>query len=238
MISARVTTAACFGMALACGLLACAGESRPERATAPTAAATSRATRSASAQSVSAPSTPSAPARPSRPPASEAPLPSAPGEPDFDAPLPDEACPPVQVRLSHRSATLLPAVLTHAVAFRAEDGRHVRVALSDVPLPLDAAGRFVAPGPGHARFEMDAVRTRRRPLSPRVLGPPGTRLGGLTHARVVTSGPLLPFGARNIGRVELTEVSPTRICGRIDLDDGFGRVRGGFTATVQGAFPL
>jgi len=102
---------------------------------------------------------------------------------------------------------------------------------------LDAVGRFATPGPGEARFEMDATRTRRGPLEACVLGAPDSRRGALTHVRLVTSGPLLTFGHRDIGRVELTEVGADRVCGRVELDDGFGRVRGAFMAPVIGRPP-
>ncbi len=165
------------------------------------------------------------------------PPPAAPAEPDFDAPLPEEACPTTRVRLAHRSAEGLPAILDRAIALRAEDGRHVRVLLSDHELERDPLGRFVGPALGHARFELDAVRTYRRALEPGVLGPPDSRRGALTHVRVVSAGPLLTFGHRDIGTVELTELGAERVCGRVDLNDGFGRVRGGFTATVIGPLP-
>lgn len=160
--------------------------------------------------------------------------PAAPTEPDFTTPLPDDPCPPTRVHLAHRSATALPPLLTHASALRSEDGRHVRVFVADHPIERDAIGRVLDPNPGQARFEFDAVRTRRRPLEPGRLGPPGERRGGLTHVRIVTAGVLFTFGHRGIGRVELTEASAERICGRVDLDDGFGRVRGAFTAAVDG----
>lgn len=162
--------------------------------------------------------------------------PDEPAEPDFEAPLPDEACAPTRVRVAHRSAEL-PPVLHLAVALRSEDGRRVRVVLSDHDLERGAHGRFRDPTPGRARFELDAVRTYRRPLEPGVLGPPDARRGALTHVRIVTAGPFLTFGHRDIGRVELTEVSETRVCGRVDLDDGSGRVRGAFTARVLGPLP-
>lgn len=202
--------------------MACAGESRPTSSPAPVPAQ----------------------ARPAR----GEPIDEAPAEepharevvaPDpFEAPLPAEACPAtVRVSIAHADGQALPSLLERAVAFRSEDGRHVRVALANHSLELDAAGRFAAPEPGEARFEMDATRTRRGPLEACVLGAPDSRRGGLTHARLVTSGPLLTFGHRNIGRVELTEVGADRICGRVELDDGFGRVRGAFTAPVLGPLP-
>lgn len=165
------------------------------------------------------------------------PEPTAPSEPDFDAPLPEEPCAPTRVRLAHRSAEALPPLLTHAVALRSEDGRHVRIVLSDSGLERDALGRFVEPSTGRARFEFDAVRRRRRPLEPGVLGPPDSLRHALTHVRIVAPGPLLTFGHRDIGRVELTEVGAERVCGRVELDDGFGRVRGVFTAIVEGTLP-
>lgn len=184
---------------------------------------------------------PAAPVQPAVEPVAEAaPEPSAPpetpAEPDFDAPFPTEPCPPTRVRVAHRSAESLPPVLTHATAIRAEDGRHVRVVIADHAIERDEQGRLEELAPGEARFELDAVRTRRRPLEPGALGPPGTRRGGLTHVRIVTEHTYFTFGHRDIGRVELTEISPARVCGRVDLDDGFGRVRGAFTATVEGTF--
>lgn len=167
-------------------------------------------------------------------------VPASPAEvPDpFEAALPTEACPDVvAVAISHTDGPQLPVLLELAVAFRSEDGRHVRVAVANHSLELDHAGRFARPELGQVRFEMDATRTRRGALEPRVLGPPSSRWGGLTHVRLVTAGPLLTFGHRNIGRVELTEVGPDRVCGRIELDDGFGRVRGAFTARVVGRLP-
>ena len=152
--------------------------------------------------------------------------------------MPEEPCPSeVRVRLAHSSAPELPPLLQRAVAFRSDDGRHLRVAISNAELTLDARGRFPAPGIGEARFELDAIRQRRHPLEPMVLGAPDSRRGGLTHVRIVGAGPLLTFGHRDIGRVELTEISEERVCGRIDLSDGFGRVRGAFTAPVTGPLP-
>ncbi len=162
--------------------------------------------------------------------------PTAPEEPDFEAPLPEEPCAATLVRIAHRHAEL-PPVLHVAVALRSEDGRHVRLILSDHELEQGDHGRFADPAPGRARFELDARRTYRRPLEPGVLGPPDARRGALTHVRIVTAGPFLTFGHRDIGRVELTELSATRVCGRVDLDDGSGRVRGGFTARVLGPLP-
>lgn len=169
----------------------------------------------------------------------ETPAPEAsptPAAPDFDAPLPEEACPnEVRVRVAHRSAATLPPLLTHALALRSDDGRRVRVVIADHALERDALGRFRALAPGEARFELDAIRARRGPLAPQVLGTTDNSRGALTHARIVQAGPLLTFGNRHIGRVELTEIGGGRICGRIDLDDGFGRVRGAFVAPIVGA---
>ncbi len=172
-------------------------------------------------------------------PVTEATSPSTPAqtapraEPDFTGPFPAEACPPVRVRLAHRSAAGLPGSLTHAIALRSEDGRHIRIVLADHELaPGD---RFESPGAGHARVELDAIRTRRGPLQPGRLGAPDARNGGLTHVRVVSAGELFTFGHRNIGSVELTEVGPERVCGRLDLNDGFARVRGAFSAPVRAA---
>ncbi|MGE0789602.1 MAG: hypothetical protein AB7S26_28275 [Sandaracinaceae bacterium] len=176
-----------------------------------------------------------------------APLPSTQGAPlravaaaapSFDEPFPEEACPDAfAVRLAHSQYTL-PSALTVAHAFRDEDGRHVRIALSDSPIALDDAGRFAPPGPSGARFEMDAVRTRRRPLEAGVLGQNDHSRAALTHVRVVTSERVLTFGHRAIGRVELTRVDDEAVCGRIELDDGFTRVRGPFRADVAGPLPL
>ena len=161
-----------------------------------------------------------------------------PAEPDFEAPFPSEPCPDaVRVRLAHAQAPELPPLLDRAVALRSADGRRVRLAIANHELARDARGRFSRPGPGEARFEADAVRRRRGPLEPGVLGPPTARRGGLTHARVVTAAAGLTFGHRDIGRVELTALSDQRVCGRIALDDGFGRLRGAFTAPVVGPVP-
>ena len=156
----------------------------------------------------------------------------------FSAQLPEEACPSaVHIAVAHQSVPELPTWLDSAVAFRSEDGRRVRIAIANHDLELDDAGRFAAPAEGEARFEMDATRTRRGALSPRVLGRPDARNGGLSHARIVSPGPLLTFGARNIGRVEITAIDDTQVCGRIELDDGFGRVRGAFSAPFVGPLP-
>ncbi|MEC7524781.1 MAG: hypothetical protein VYE22_33180 [Myxococcota bacterium] len=158
--------------------------------------------------------------------------------PDFTAPLPDAPCPDaVAIALAHADAPGLPPSLDRAVAFRSEDGRRLRVVLGNYPLERDERGRFRAPAPGEARFEMDALRTRRRPLEPRVLGAPGARRGALTHARIVWDGPFLTFGHREIGRVEITAVEADHVCGRVELDDGFGRVRGAFRAPLAGPLP-
>lgn len=156
--------------------------------------------------------------------------------PDFEEPLPEAPCPDTRVHLAHRSVEALPPLLTHAAALRSEDGRHVRVLLADHPIESDSMGRVREPQGHQARFEFDAVRTYRRPLGRGRLRAPGARRGGLTHARIVTEAAYLTFGHRDIGRVELTEVDPERVCGRIELDDGFGRVRGAFTAAVVGSF--
>ena len=164
-----------------------------------------------------------------------APAPPPASGPDFDAPFPTEPCAPTRVALAHRGAAGLP-LLTHAAAIRRDDGRHVRVVIAGHPIERDARGRFRALTAGEARFELDAVRTRRGPLEPGALGLPGARRGGLTHVRIVTAGARFTFGHRGIGRVELTALGGERICGRVDLDDGFGRVRGAFVAPVAGSF--
>lgn len=205
----------------------CCGSEPPH----PSEPAAQRAQPSASAEASEPPSIAAATdetAPEAAPPEAEA----QPTEPDFAAPIPNEPCPETRVRLAHRSADALPPVLTHAAALRSDDGKHLRIVLADHPLERDARGRFQPVRGGRARFEFDAVRTRRRPLEPGRLRAPGDRRGGLTHVRIVSEGADLPFGHRDIGRVELTEISPERICGRIDLDDGFGRVRGAFTATA------
>ncbi|HEY8427990.1 MAG TPA: hypothetical protein VIL20_06425 [Sandaracinaceae bacterium] len=194
--------------------------------------------RAASARPRSEASAPPAAPEPATEPGGEPDAPAAAAEPDFGAPLPAEACAETRVRLAHRSAAEpLPPVLTEAVALRSADGRRIRVVLADHALERNAFGRFLDPEPGHARFELDAVRSYRRALEPGVLGPPDSRRGALRHVRIVTSGPLFTFGHRGIGTVELTELGPARVCGRIDLDDGFGRVRGAFSARVIGPLP-
>ncbi len=156
----------------------------------------------------------------------------------FAGPLPSAPCPDVvHVAIAHESAAELPTWLDRAVAFRSEDGRRVRIAIANHPLDLDDIGRFAAPAPGEARFEMDATRTRRGPLTARVLGRPDARSGGLSHARIVSAGALLTFGARDIGQIEITAIDETRVCGRIELGDGFGRVRGAFAAPFVGPMP-
>ncbi|HJL15371.1 MAG TPA: hypothetical protein RMH99_06945 [Sandaracinaceae bacterium LLY-WYZ-13_1] len=226
-----------LGLALAIG---CGGEPGPEPRPQSTPQAASRPHSEAAAPE-SAGDAPTGEERPegAAPEGDEAAgAPAAPTEPDFDAPFPEEACPDeVRVRLAHRNADELPPLLDRAVAYRSGDGQRVRIAVANHPLELDERGRFAAPTAGQARFEADAVRRRRGPLEPRTLGPPDSRRGGLTHARIVTPGPLLTFGTRDIGHVELTEVTEERVCGRIDLDDGFGRVRGAFTAPVRGPLP-
>ncbi len=177
------------------------------------------------------------PPRPSPPP-----RPAPPGQvraPDpFATPLPEAACPErARVAIAHASAEGLPTWLDRAVAFRSEDGRHLRVALANHPLERDAAGRFPSPSAGQARLEMDALRWRRGPLEPRVLGAPDSRHGGLSHARIVGPGALYTFGHRNVGQVEITEIADDHVCGRITLDDGFGRVRGAFRAPIAGPLP-
>lgn len=168
---------------------------------------------------------------------------TSPTSSDVDAPLPDEACPAeVRVHLAYENTARenvpeLPPILDQAVAHRSEDGRHVRIAIANHDLTLGPDGRFAALAAGQARFEAEAVRSRRGPLEPGPLGEPGARGGGLTHVRVVTPDAWLTFGHRDIGRVELTEVGPDHVCGRIDLDDGFTRVRGAFTAPVTSSFP-
>lgn len=205
---------------LAVALAACTGEARavvpvePERAEAP----------------------------PAPEPEEAAEPPAPPGQvvaPDpFAVPLPEAACPErARVAIAHANAEGLPTWLERAVAFRSEDGRQLRVAIANHPLERDAAGRFPAPAAGQARFEMDATRSRRGRLEPRVLGTPEARRGGLTHARIVAPGALLTFGHRNIGQVELTEIADDHVCGRITLDDGFGRVRGAFRAPILGPLP-
>lgn len=165
----------------------------------------------------------------------------APAEPapdPFSAPLPDAACPArPRVAIAHQSVEGLPTWLERAIAFRSEDGRHLRVAIANHPLERDGLGRFAAPSDGEARFEMDATRARRGRLEPRVLGPPDARRGGLTHARIVSAGPILTFGHRDVGSVELTVIADDHVCGRVDLDDGFGRVRGAFRAPIVGPLP-
>lgn len=163
------------------------------------------------------------------------PAPSAP-EPDFEAPFPEAPCPDTALALAHRSHPV-PSELAHAVALRSEDGRFVRVAVAGQPLERDDRGRFVPPIEDAVRFEFEAIRRRRGALEPGSLGPPDSRRTALSHARVITSGPILTFGHREVGRVELTHVDEERVCGRVDLDDGFGRVRGAFTAEVIGAPP-
>ncbi|MEZ4339779.1 MAG: hypothetical protein R3B82_24425 [Sandaracinaceae bacterium] len=172
----------------------------------------------------------------------ETPAPSPPGQviaPDpFAIPLPEAACPErARVAIAHANAEGLPTWLEGAVAFRSEDGRQIRVAIANHPLERDAAGRFPAPAAGQARFEMDATRARRGRLEPRVLGTPEALRGGLTHARIVAPHALLTFGHRNIGQVEITEIGDDHVCGRIALDDGFGRVRGAFRAPIVGPLP-
>jgi hypothetical protein len=203
-------------------LTACGGR-EPSR---PAEAAEARARPAAQAASRSAETTAEPAPEPAPPPTSE---------PDFDAPFPTEPCAPTRVALAHRSAPDLP-LLTHAAALRRDDGRHVRVVIAGHPIERDARGRFRALTEGEARFELDAVRTRRGPLEPGALGLPGARRGGLTHVRIVTAGARFTFGHRGIGRVELTAVSGERVCGRVDLDDGFGRVRGAFVAPIAGMF--
>lgn len=166
------------------------------------------------------------------------PAPEAEAPDPFAAPLPEADCPEApRVAIAHRSVEALPTWLEQAVAFRSEDGRHVRVAIANHPLERDDLGRFATPAAGEARFEMDATRTRRGPLEPRVLGPPHSRRGGLTHARIVGPGPILTFGHRDVGEVEITAIADDHICGRVDLDDGFGRVRGAFRAPIVGPLP-
>ncbi len=214
-------------------LVACGGEApareshaiRPTRAESVTEAATAQPS-----ETTPSPEEPS-----SEEPSTEEPAVS---EPDFSAPLPDTPCPDqIRVRLAHRGAPELPPVLEHAAAYRSEDGRRIRVILSSEPIEPATGGGLPAPSAGRVRFEMDALRTRRRPLTPRVLGPPGSRSGALTHARIVWDGPFLTFGHRDVGRVEITAVEPDHVCGRVELDDGFGRVRGAFRAPLQGRLP-
>lgn len=164
------------------------------------------------------------------------PAPTEPPGPDFDVPFPEEACATTSVVLSHRSHPV-PRALGHAVALRSDDGRFVRVLMGPSPLAQDSRGRFVPPTEGDARFEFEAIRRRRGPLEPGPLGPPDSRRTALSHVRIVTPGPILTFGHRNIGRVELTHVDAERVCGRVDLNDGFGRVRGPFSAAVVGPPP-
>jgi hypothetical protein len=240
---ARALSLACLAL-LAAG---CGGESGPEprpqstpRAESPRARAADEGAGAEGAEAAEGDAEPAPEAAASDGPGEpgEPEEPEEPEEPDFDAPFPDAPCPAeVRVRVAHRSAPDLPPVLDRAVAFRSEDGRHLRLAIANHDLARDARGRFAEPADGQARFEADAVRRRRGPLEPRTLGPPDSRRGGLTHVRIVTPGPRLTFGHRDIGRVELTEVSPARVCGRIDLDDGFARVRGAFTAPVVGPLP-
>lgn len=154
--------------------------------------------------------------------------------PDFDTPFPDDPCSNTALALSHASVSV-PAGLSHAVALRSEDGRFVRIAAAAAPLERDDRGRFVPPADGAVRFEFEAIRRRRGTLEAGALGPPDSRRTALSHARVVTPGPILTFGHREVGRVELTQVGEDRICGRVDLNDGFLRVRGPFSAEVIGA---
>ncbi|MCB9592148.1 MAG: hypothetical protein H6719_05395 [Sandaracinaceae bacterium] len=178
------------------------------------------------------------PTEPEAEPEAPTPEPAAPAEDPFAAPLPTAACPDAaRVAIAHANAEGLPTWLERAVAFLSEDGRQLRVAIANHPLELDANGRFAAPSTGEARFEMDATRTRRGRLEPRVLGAPDSRVGGLTHARIVGAASLLTFGHRNVGQVELTEITRDHVCGRLELDDGFGRVRGAFRADVIGPLP-
>ncbi len=208
-------------------LVACAGEGRADPRRTRVAAEPQEEAGDEPASPIAA----AAPAPAARP--EEEPAPA----PDFESPLPTTPCPDaVQVALAHAEHALPPA-LGHAVAMRSEDGRRIRVVLADAPLQQDALGRFEAPSPGGARFEMDARRTRRGPLEPRVLGTPESARGGLTHARVVTADAALTFGTREIGSVELTEITDDHVCGRIELDDGFTRVRGAFRAPLQGELP-
>ena len=161
---------------------------------------------------------------------------TAPPELDFTLPFPEAPCPGTALVLSHRSHPV-PGALSHAVALRSEDGRMVRIAIAGDALTRDDLGRFTPPVDGAVRFEFEAIRRRRGPLEPGALGAPDSRRTALSHARVVTSGPILTFGHREVGRVELTHVDAERVCGRVDLDDGFGRVRGPFTADVIGSVP-
>ncbi|MFK7984405.1 MAG: hypothetical protein AB8I08_00110 [Sandaracinaceae bacterium] len=170
-------------------------------------------------------------------PAAEEPTePATEAGPEFEAPFPDDPCPTTALALSHRSHPV-PSSLAHAVALRSEDGRFVRVAIAAEPLTRDARGRFTPPTDAAVRFEFEAIRRRRGPLEPGALGRPDSRRTALSHARVITSGPLLTFGHREVGRVELTHVDEERVCGRVDLNDSFLRVRGPFTAEVLGVPP-
>ncbi|MGF1464713.1 MAG: hypothetical protein ACFCGT_01140 [Sandaracinaceae bacterium] len=151
------------------------------------------------------------------------------------APFPDDRCPDPDVYVRHVDAPELPRRLDRAVALRAPDGKTVLVALGSSPLARDRLGRFGPPGPGQVRFEFEGLRTRRGPLREgRLRRPNGRRAayGRLVHARIVSPGPLFPFGDRVEGAVELTRVDAEMVCGRIDLDDGRGRVRGAFRAPV------
>lgn len=203
-------------------LVSCGGESRAE----------DERPRTAAVRPVDEPAPEPTPVAAEEPP--EEPEPDL---PSFDDPLPTAPCPDeVAVRLAHRERDL-PGLLAHAVALRSEDGRHLRIALSDAPLERDESGRFLGPASGGARFEMEATRARRGPLEPRVLGPPDARRGALSHVRVITDGARLTFGHRDIGQVELTAIEDTEICGRIELDDGFTRIRGAFRAPIVGPLP-
>jgi hypothetical protein len=168
----------------------------------------------------------------------EAPPPTSPVDDPFATPFGDAPCPPEgwALRLRHADAPGLPGALGRGFARRSEDGRRLQLVFGGPEIDAEAA-RQADPGPGQARFEMEALRTRRRALSPRVLGRPEATRGALTHARIVGADAFYPFGVRYAGRVELTAVEAARVCGRIDLDDGRGRVRGEFVVPVVGAIP-
>lgn len=193
-----------------------------------------------------APEPPPPPAAPAPAEVAEAPdePPAAEEEADapdpFAAPFPEEPCPDPVVHLAHAEEPDLPATLTRAVALRREDGRSLLVALASYPLTQDDRGRFTAPDAGQARFEFEALRPRRRPLEPGVLSRPNgrrARFGFWTLARIVTAGPYLTFGEREGVRIELTRADEEMVCGRLDLSDGRGRVRGAFRARVVGPLP-
>lgn len=160
-----------------------------------------------------------------------------PPEDPFEVPLDDTPCGTTRVAIRHSDAETLPGVLEYSAALRSDDGRILQIGIASEEVSIEPSGAFAAPTQGDARFEFEALRTRRRALTPMTLGPPTRAAGALTHARIVHDGPYLTFGSRLEGHVQLTFIDETRVCGRVDISDESGRARGVFNATVSGPIP-